>query len=497
MLNKGTEKNSFRTYFTFDDVLLLPGKSSVLPGEVSLASKLTKKIPLNIPLISAAMDTVTESGTAIALAQEGGIGAIHKNMSIEEQVFEVNKVKKSESGMIRDPITVSPEQPVREALRLMESYKISGVPVTRNGKVHGPLVGIVTNRDVRFLEDEGVPVSSLMTSENLISSPAGITREEAKKLLHKHKIEKLLVTDKDGNLLGLITTKDIERVRKFPNSNRDDLGRLRVGAAIGVGPDSMDRVSALVEAHVDVLFLDSAHGHSTRVIDLLETIKKRYEDVCVIAGNVVTGEATRELIDKGADAVKVGTGPGSICTTRIISGVGAPQLSAIMDCVEVAHKYGVPIIGDGGVQYSGDIVKALVGGASSVMLGGLFAGTQEAPGESVLYHGRSYKVYRGMGSLEAMKKGSKDRYAQENVIESKLVPEGIEGRVPYRGTLSAVVHQLVGGICVGMGYLGAASIDELQQKKENFIQVSPASLRESHPHDVDITKEAPNYLVNS
>lgn len=486
--------NGFRETLTFDDVLLVPAESRILPSETTLATQLTKKIRLSIPLVSAAMDTVTEAAMAISMAQEGGLGVIHKNMSPEEQALEVKKVKKSESGMIRDPITVSPDRPVREALKLMSTYKISGVPVTKDGQPHGPLVGIITNRDVRFLEDRNVPVASLMTSEKLVTAPEGTTHEDAKRLLHKHRIEKLLVVDKKNNLVGLITIKDIEKTRKYPNSSKDEYGRLLVGAAIGVSPEAMERAAALVEAGVDVLFVDSAHGHSMGVMELVKKLKKSH-GVEVVAGNVATAEAVRALIDSGADCVKVGIGPGSICTTRVIAGVGVPQLTAIMDCAEAASRQGIPIIGDGGIKYSGDIVKALVAGANVVMLGGLFAGTKEAPGEVVLFQGRSYKVYRGMGSLEAMKAGSKDRYAQFGVTESKLVPEGIEGRVPYRGTASAVVHQLIGGVKSGMGYLGAPNLEVLRDRRANFVKISTAGLRESHPHNIDITKEAPNYWV--
>ncbi len=481
---------------TFDDVLLVPAHSNVLPNQVNLQTRLTKKIALSIPVLSAAMDTVTESDTAISMAQEGGLGVIHKNMSIEDQAFEVNRVKKSESGMILDPITVSPEQPVREALKLMATYKISGVPVTRDGKAHGPLVGIITNRDVRFLEDESAPISSYMTSSPLVTTPEGTDRETAKKLLHKHRIEKLLVVDKNNNLRGLITIKDIEKSMKYPNSNKDRFGRLVVGAAVGVSPEVMDRASALVEAGVDALFVDSAHGHSQGILDLVEKLKTKFSKVEVVAGNVATAEATKALIGAGADAVKVGIGPGSICTTRVVAGVGVAQLSAVMDCAREAAKSGVPVISDGGIKFSGDIVKALAAGASTVMLGNLFAGTDESPGELVLFQGRSYKVYRGMGSLAAMKKGSKDRYAQAGAEDSKLVPEGIEGRVPYRGTISAVVHQLMGGLRSGMGYVGAKDLEALR-KNGKFVKISPAGLRESHPHNVDITKEAPNYWMGS
>ncbi len=489
------EKNhtQFRESLTFDDVLLLPSHSEVLPSNVVLDTQLTKKISLKSPLLSAAMDTVTEAPTAISIAQEGGIGVIHKNMPVEEQAFEVNKVKKSESGMIKDPITIAPNRPIREALNLMASYKISGVPVTVEGKQHGELVGIITNRDVRFLEDENVPVSELMTSDEIVTAPENVDMETAKRLLHKHRIEKLLVVNNTGSLRGLFTIKDIEKQKKYPNSNKDEIGRLVVGAAVGVSPDAMDRAAALVENEVDVLFVDSAHGHSQGVFDLVKRIKKSYT-IEVVAGNVATCEGAQALINAGADAIKVGIGPGSICTTRVIAGVGVPQLTAILDCAEIASEHGIPVIGDGGIKYSGDIVKALVAGASSVMIGSLFAGTKESPGELVLLQGRQYKVYRGMGSLEAMKKGSGDRYSQHGVTESKLVPEGIEGRVPYRGTISAVVHQLQGGIRSGMGYLGAKNIEALRERGK-FVKISPAGLRESHPHDVDITKEAPNYWM--
>ena len=486
-------KQEIRETLTFDDVLLVPCASSVLPNQVSVSSRLTKRIKLNVPILTAAMDTVTESATAISIAQEGGLGVIHKNMSIEDQAFEVSRVKKSESGMIREPITVSPEQPVREALRLMATYKISGVPVTKDGTMYGALVGIITNRDVRFLEDESAPVSDYMTGENLVTCPVGTNREEAKKLLHKHRIEKLLVVDAKKHLTGLITIKDIEKSMKFPHSNKDQYSRLVVGAAVGVSGDVMDRSAALVDAGVDALFVDSAHGHSQGVLQLVKKLKAKYGSaVDIIAGNVATAEGAKALIDHGADAIKVGIGPGSICTTRVVAGVGVAQLSAVMDAVEEASKHGISVIADGGIKFSGDIVKALAAGASCVMLGNLFAGTDESPGELVLLQGRSYKVYRGMGSLAAMKLGSKDRYAQSGQEDAKLVPEGIEGRVPYRGTISAVVHQLMGGLRSGMGYVGAENLADLHAKAR-FVKISPAGLRESHPHNVDITKEAPNY----
>ena len=486
----------FRETLTFDDVLLLPGHSIVLPNQVSLKTRLTKRLHLNVPILSAAMDTVTESSTAISMAQEGGLGVIHKNMSIEDQAFEVSRVKKSESGMILDPITVAPEQPVREALRLMATYRISGVPVTKDGSADGQLIGIITNRDVRFLEDESAPVSAYMTSEDLVTCPVGTNRENAKKLLHKHRIEKLLVVDNKNNLKGLITIKDIEKSMRYPDSNKDRFGRLVVGAAVGVSADVMDRAAALVEAGVDALFVDSAHGHSQGILDLVKKLKAKYSEVEIVAGNVATSDGTKALIDAGADAVKVGIGPGSICTTRVVAGVGVAQLSAVMDAVAEAAKRDIPVIADGGIKFSGDVVKALAAGASCIMAGNLFAGTDESPGELVLFQGRSYKVYRGMGSMDAMRKGSKDRYSQSGTDDAKLVPEGIEGRVPYRGTISAVVHQLMGGLRSGMGYVGAGSIAELKEKAR-FVKISSAGLRESHPHNVDITKEAPNYWMGS
>lgn len=493
-MNSSQNPTSFRETLTFDDVLLLPGHSNVLPNQVSLQSQLTKRLKLNVPILSAAMDTVTESQTAISMAQEGGLGVIHKNMSIEDQAFEVSRVKKSESGMILDPITISPEKPVKEALKLMATYRISGVPVTRDGTQDGALVGIITNRDVRFLEDESQPVSTYMTAEGLVTCKVGTDRETAKKLLHKHRIEKLLVVDDKNHLKGLITIKDIEKSMKYPSSNKDRFGRLVTGAAVGVSPEVMDRAAALVEAEVDALFVDSAHGHSQGILDLVKKLKVKFPDVDVVAGNIATTDGAKALIDAGADCVKVGIGPGSICTTRVVAGVGVAQLSAVMDAVAEAAKRGIPVIADGGIKYSGDIVKALAGGASCVMIGSLFAGTDESPGEVVLFQGRSYKVYRGMGSLAAMRKGSKDRYAQAGMEDSKLVPEGIEGRVPYRGTISAVVHQLMGGLRSGMGYVGAADLPQLREKAR-FVRISSAGLRESHPHTVDITKEAPNYWV--
>ncbi len=478
--------------YTFDDLLLVPQYSEVLPHEVDVSTWLTRKIRLNIPIVSAAMDTVTESRLAIALAREGGIGIIHRNLSIEEQAQEVEKVKKSESGMILQPVTVKPDTTVKQALEIMERYRISGVPVVSDGD---KLVGILTNRDLRFIKptDYDKPVSFFMTSENLVVAQERVTLEEATEILQRHKVEKLPIVDKDGRLVGLITIKDITKRKKYPNACKDELGRLRVGAAVGTGPDTMERVSALVSVGVDVIAVDTAHGHSKRVIETVEKIKSHYPDLQVIAGNVATKEATLDLIKAGADAIKVGVGPGSICTTRIVAGVGVPQLTAIRWAYEVAKEYDVPIIADGGIKYSGDIVKALAMGASSVMLGNLLAGTEESPGETVYYQGRAYKVYRGMGSLGAMmSRRSADRYGQEKL--EKFVPEGIEGRVPYRGRLSDVIYQLVGGLRSGMGYVGARDLEEIRQKAK-FVRITWAGYKESHVHDVQITKEAPNYWV--
>jgi len=475
---------------TFDDLLLVPAASSVLPSQVDTSTYLTRNIKLNIPIISAAMDTVTESRTAICMAQEGGIGIIHRNMSIERQVLEVDKVKKSESGMIVDPITVEPEHTVRYAMELMSKYRISGVPVVKNRK----LVGILTNRDLRFETNLDQPVANVMTKENLVTVTSNITLEESKKLLHKHRIEKLLVVDDDYNLKGLITIKDIEKIKKYPNACKDSLGRLRVGAAVGIA-DREARVEALLAVGCDVIVIDTSHGHSEAVIRAVRDIKACFPNCELIAGNVATQEGADALIKAGVDAVKVGVGPGSICTTRVVAGVGIPQMTAIRESYKAARKYDIPIIADGGIKYSGDIVKALAAGASSVMIGSLFAGTEESPGETILYQGRSYKVYRGMGSLEAMKAGSADRYNQDEFEHSaKLVPEGIEGRVPFRGSLAASIYQLVGGLRAGMGYVGCATIAELH-KKAKFVKISPAGLRESHVHDVIITKEAPNYWI--
>jgi IMP dehydrogenase len=475
---------------TFDDVLLLPAESEVLPHEVDISTRLTNSISLNIPLLSAAMDTVTEAKTAISMAQEGGVGFIHRNLPIEAQAAEVDKVKKYESGMIVDPITMGPAQKVYEALEVMRKYGISGVPVTKDGK----LVGILTNRDLRFEKNMDAAISTVMTKENLVTVPEGIALEESKEILHKHRIEKLLVVDKENNLKGLITIKDIEKMESYPSSCKDYLGRLRVGAAVGVAKDLERRAQALIEAGVDVLVVDSAHGHSRGVIEAVQWVRKEFPASQIIAGNVATEEGTAALIDAGADAVKVGVGPGSICTTRVIAGIGVPQITAIMKAAAVARKSDIPVIADGGVKYSGDVAKALAAGADTVMIGNLFAGTDESPGEMVLYQGRSYKVYRGMGSLEAMREGSRDRYFQGDVEEVKLVPEGIEGRVPYRGALSFCVHQLIGGLKAGMGYVGCSTIHELQGKAR-FIKVTSAGLRESHVHDVIITKEAPNYRL--
>ena len=476
--------------YTFDDLLLVPAASEVLPNEVSLSTMLTKSITLNIPLVSAAMDTVTEHRAAIAMAREGGIGIIHKNMSVEEQIREVRKVKKSESGMVIDPITVNDAQTVREVNEIMRNYRISGVPVLRGTK----LVGIVTNRDLRFVSDEDLLVRDVMTSKNLVTAKAGITLDQSKALLHEHRIEKLLVVDDDGNLQGLITIKDIEKVRKYPNAAKDDLGRLRVGAAIGVN-SALEHVEKLIGVGVDVVVLDSAHGHSRNILNALTRIKDAFPELQVIAGNVATAEGAEALIRAGADCVKVGVGPGSICTTRIVAGVGVPQMTAIHNCSKAADKFGVPVIADGGIKYSGEIAKAIGIGARVVMIGSLFAGTDESPGETFLYQGRTYKGYRGMGSLGAMKEGSSDRYFQEGVeSQAKYVPEGIEGKVPYRGPLSDMIYQLMGGLRSGMGYLGAATIEELRQKAR-FVKITAAGLKESHVHDVIITKEAPNYRL--
>ncbi len=478
----------FKEAITFDDVLLMPGRCSVLPKDVDLSVELTKGIYLNIPILSAAMDTVTENTLAIAMARAGGMGIIHKNMSIEEQASQVDKVKRSEHGVITDPFFLSPKHMVYEALELMKRYKISGVPITEGTK----LVGIITNRDLRFETNFNQPIANVMTSANLITAPVGTSLKEAQKILGIYRIEKLPLVDSQGNLKGLITIKDIEKTIQFPHSAKDIQRRLLVGAAVGTSADTMERVQELVKQSVDVIALDTAHGHSTPVMDMLQKIKKQYPTLPVIAGNVATAEATRDLLELGADIIKVGMGPGSICTTRIIAGIGVPQVTAIEDCAITADKFGKRIIADGGIKYSGDIVKALGAGASSVMIGSLFAGTKESPGEIEIYQGRSFKVYRGMGSLGAMPLGSSDRYFQEDV--PKLVPEGVEGRVPYRGMLSEIVYQMVGGIRSGMGYTGLSTIDKLR-KESKFIKISGASLIESHTHDISITKEAPNYTL--
>ncbi len=478
---------------TFDDVLLIPAHSLILPRDVTLSTRLTRNIALNIPLVSAAMDTVTESRTAITMAREGGIGIIHKNLSIEDQAHEVDKVKKSESGMIVDPITMRPNQKISEALELMSRYRISGVPVV---KPNGKLVGILTNRDLRFETDYDLPISSRMTKRNLVTVPVGTTLEQAKEHLKHTRVEKLLVVDEDRNLKGLITIKDIEKVKKYPNACKDSLGRLRVGAAVGPTADMEQRMEALVKAGVDVVVIDTAHGHSQGVIDAVARAKQLYPHIDVIAGNIATAAAAEALINAGADGIKVGIGPGSICTTRVVAGVGVPQITAIMECAKVAHARGVPVIADGGIKFSGDLPKAVTAGADVIMIGSLFAGTEESPGDTVLYQGRTYKSYRGMGSIGAMKDGSKDRYFQSDVGDDvKLVPEGIEGMVPLRGPLSANIHQLIGGLRSGMGYTGCSTIQELQQNGR-FIRITGAGLKESHVHDVTITKEAPNYRAS-
>ncbi|MDY0038723.1 MAG: IMP dehydrogenase [Desulforhabdus sp.] len=486
------EHSEIKEALTFDDVSLIPRYSEILPQEANLETRLTRQIPMRIPLLSAAMDSVTEADTAISIAREGGIGIVHRNMSIERQAQEVNKVKKSESGMIVDPVTVEPDQKISDVLELMSRYRISGVPVVK----HGQLVGIITNRDLRFETNQNLKVSEVMTKTDLVTAPMGISLEESKKLLHTKRIEKLLVVDEAGKLRGLITIKDIMKVKKYPNSCKDHLGRLRVGAAVGVGKGMLERARAMHSVGADVIVVDSAHGHSKNVIEMVKSIKAEYPQLQVMAGNVASAEGAQALIEAGADAIKVGVGPGSICTTRIVAGVGVPQITAISECAPVGMDYDVPIIADGGIKFSGDVVKALAAGASSVMIGSLFAGTDESPGETVLYQGRSYKVYRGMGSLGAMKEGSRDRYFQDEVLEhAKLVPEGIEGMVPYRGPLAASVHQLIGGLRSGMGYLGCRNLEELRTNAR-MVRITAAGLRESHVHDVIITKEAPNYQVD-
>lgn len=478
--------DKLRETYTFDDVLLAPAYSEVLPSEVDVRTRLTNKIPLRIPLVSAAMDSVTEGRTAIAMARAGGIGILHKNLSIADQAREVERVKRAESGMITAPVTVRPDQSLREALGVMREHDISGVPVVENERP----VGILTARDIRFEKNLDQPVAALMTKE-LVTVPPGVSNDRAKELLHAHRIEKLLVVD-GGRLAGLITIKDLLQADRNPEANKDEAGRLRVGAAIGPSPDALERADALIGAYVDVLVVDTAHGHSRGVIELVRAVKKRHPSVQVVAGNVATADGTLALIDAGVDAVKVGIGPGSICTTRVVAGVGVPQITAISDCAGVADKHDIPIIADGGIKYSGEVTKAIAAGASSVMIGSLFAGTDEAPGDMVLYQGRSYKVYRGMGSLGAMRKGSKDRYGQGGAADEKLVPEGIEGRVPYRGSLGSILFQLVGGLRSGMGYTGCRTIADLR-KNGQFVRITAQGLRESHVHDVIITEEAPNY----
>ncbi|ASS97824.1 MULTISPECIES: IMP dehydrogenase [Geobacillus] len=474
---------------TFDDVLLIPAKSDVLPRDVDVTTKLSDTLQLNIPILSAGMDTVTEAEMAIAMARQGGLGIIHKNMSIEQQAEQVDKVKRSERGVITDPFFLTPDHQVYDAEHLMSKYRISGVPIVNNPEEQ-KLVGIITNRDLRFIQDYSIKISEVMTKENLITAPVGTTLEEAEKILQRHKVEKLPLVDENGVLKGLITIKDIEKVIEFPNSAKDAKGRLIVGAAVGVTADTMIRVKKLVEAGVDVIVVDTAHGHSKGVLETVANIRHQYPDLNIIAGNVATAEGTRDLIEAGANIIKVGIGPGSICTTRVVAGVGVPQITAIYDCATEARKHGVPIIADGGIKYSGDIVKAIAAGAHAVMLGSLLAGVSESPGETEIYQGRRFKVYRGMGSVAAMERGSKDRYFQEDA--KKFVPEGIEGRVPYKGPLADTIYQLVGGLRAGMGYCGTRNLEELREKTQ-FIRMTSAGLRESHPHDVQITKEAPNY----
>jgi IMP dehydrogenase len=487
------------TALTFDDVLLVPRHSTVLPNQVDVSTRLTANIRLNVPLLSAAMDTVTESRLAIAMAQQGAIGVIHKNLPIEEQASEVDRVKRSESGMIVNPITLAPHDRIFQALELMSKYRISGVPITEDGSKEGRLVGILTNRDLRFETNVDRPISDIMTKAPLITVPVGTTLDEAREILHQHKVEKLLVVDADFKLKGLITVKDIQKAVKYPAACKDSLGRLRTAAAVGVAKDTLERADALVAAHVDVLVVDTAHGHSQGVLDMVRTLRRRFPDVDLVAGNVATADATRALIRAGVDAVKVGIGAGSICTTRIVAGIGVPMITAIADCAAAAAEHDVPVIADGGIRYSGDVTKALAAGASSVMIGSLFAGTDESPGEVILYQGRSFKEYRGMGSIGAMRRGSRDRYFQDDFDlgagdSEKLVPEGIEGRVAHKGSLPAMVHQLVGGVRAGMGYCGCATIADLQATTQ-LVRITPAGVRESHVHDVIITKEAPNYRV--
>jgi len=486
------------TALTFDDVLLVPQHSTVLPYQVDVSTQLTRRIRLNVPIVSAAMDTVTESRLAIAMAQHGGLGVIHKNLAIDEQASEVDRVKRSESGMIVDPITLSPTHRIYEALELMKKYRISGVPITEDGSKEGRLAGILTNRDLRFETNLQRPIADIMTREHLITVPVGTTLDEAREILHQHKVEKLLVVDRDFRLKGLITVKDIQKAVKYPNASKDSLGRLRCGAAVSVGKDAIERAEALVAANVDVLVVDTAHGHSQGVLDTIGRMRQRFPDVDLVAGNVATAEGTRALIDRGVDAVKVGIGGGSICTTRIVAGIGVPMITSIMDCARAAEPHQVPVIADGGIRFSGDITKALAVGASATMIGNLFAGTDESPGELILYQGRSYKEYRGMGSIGAMRRGSRDRYFQDEFdldptsSSEKLVPEGIEGRVAHKGSVAGLIYQLVGGLRAGMGYCGCATIRELWRDGK-LIRITPAGFRESHVHDVAITNEAPNY----
>jgi len=492
-------ETTFATALTFDDVLLVPQHSTVLPYQVDVSTQLTRNIRLNVPLLSAAMDTVTESRLAIAMAQQGGLGIIHKNLSIEDQASEVDRVKRSESGMIVDPITLSPTHRIFEALDLMKKYRISGVPITEDGSKEGRLVGILTNRDLRFETNVQRPISDIMTSEHLITVPVGTTLDAAREILHRHKVEKLLVVDHSFRLKGLITVKDIQKAVKYPNASKDPLGRLRCGAAVGVAKDTVERAAALVAAGVDVLVVDTAHGHSQGVLDMVSRIRKQFREVELIAGNVATAGGTLALIDQGVDAVKVGIGAGSICTTRVVAGIGVPMITAVLECSRAAASRNIPVIADGGIRFSGDITKALAVGASTTMIGNLFAGTDESPGELILYQGRSFKEYRGMGSIGAMRRGSRDRYFQDDfdldgpsAVGEKLVPEGIEGRVAHKGSVAAMIHQLVGGLRAGMGYTGCATIPELQRNAQ-IIRITPAGFRESHVHDVAITKEAPNY----
>ena len=489
MVNEVFEQKFLKQGITFDDVLLIPAESNVVPGEVELGTNLTKKIKLKVPLMSSAMDTVTESRMAIAVAREGGIGVIHKNMSIASQCAEVDKVKRSENGVITNPFWLGPGHTLAEADELMGKYRISGVPICDQGK----LIGIITNRDMKFETDMNQLIDNVMTKDNLVTAPEGTTLQEAREILRRHKIEKLPIVDKDFHLKGLITIKDIDKAQVYPNSARDDKGRLLVGAAIGATPDVLDRVAALVEAGADVLCLDSAHGHSQNILECVKRIKSLYPNVQLIAGNVATAAGTRALIEAGADCVKIGIGPGSICTTRVVAGIGVPQITAVFDAAQVAAEYDVPIIADGGIKYSGDIAKAIAAGANVVMLGSLLAGCEESPGDTEVYQGRQFKVYRGMGSLGAMSKGSKDRYFQQN--NKKLVPEGVEGRVPYKGQVSDTIYQMMGGLRAGMGYCGCGTVDELRHNAQ-FTQITSAGLKESHPHDIYITKEAPNYTIN-